>query len=195
MTRSSTRGRCSPPLCLSPHINADLLQEVPAAPRPRYGRTSPSIPVPMSHNRPHRSPTAGIVAVDISPPLTSVPISPRENILLVTHGLTGGSHEPYVRAVLARATPGAGEGGLGARAVVLNFRGCNGSPVVTPRLYHVRLPSRLPCWARASTYWESSSLRRRQGRRTMSGTSCSGYAIRSRSAAFSGSVRALLSDV
>lgn len=88
-----------------------------------------------------------MVAVDISPPLSSVTISPRENVLLVAHGLTGGSHEPYVRAVLARATPGADAGGLGARAVVLNFRGCNGSPVVTPRLYHVRLPSRLPCWA------------------------------------------------
>ncbi|KAL1939435.1 hypothetical protein VTO73DRAFT_9991 [Trametes versicolor] len=81
-------------------------------------------------------PDKGIIAVDISPPLSSVPISPRENVLLVAHGLTGGSHEPYVRAVLARATPGAGAGGLGTRAVVLNFRGCNGSPVVTPRLYH-----------------------------------------------------------
>lgn len=92
----------------------------------------------MNYTRPYPPPLTGIIAVDISPPLSSVPISPRENVLLVAHGLTGGSHEPYVRAVLARATPGAGAGGLGTRAVVLNFRGCNGSPVVTPRLYHVR---------------------------------------------------------
>lgn len=77
---------------------------------------------------------AGIVAVDITPPLSSQPVSQGENILFVAHGLTGGSHESYVRAVLARVT----SGGLGFRAVVLNFRGCNGSPVVTPRLYHVR---------------------------------------------------------
>ena len=58
-------------------------------------------------------------------------------MLVVAHGLTGGSHEAYVRAVLANVTPNTDAGGLGFRAVVLNFRGCNGSPVVTPRLYHV----------------------------------------------------------
>ncbi|CAK5269360.1 unnamed protein product [Mycena citricolor] len=38
-------------------------------------------------------------------------------IIIVQHGLTGGSHEPYVRAVLAPALR------LGFRAVVVNFRG------------------------------------------------------------------------
>ncbi|RPD70517.1 AB-hydrolase YheT [Lentinus tigrinus ALCF2SS1-7] len=81
-------------------------------------------------------PDKGIVAVDITPPLSSHPVSQGENVLFVAHGLTGGSHESYVRAVLSRVTPDKSAGGLGFRAVVLNFRGCNGSPVVTPRLYH-----------------------------------------------------------
>ncbi|KAI0325714.1 AB-hydrolase YheT [Cubamyces sp. BRFM 1775] len=81
-------------------------------------------------------PDKGIVAVDVAPPLASHPISGSEDVLLVAHGLTGGSHEAYVRAVLARVTRNRDAGGLGLRAVVLNFRGCNGSPLVTPRLYH-----------------------------------------------------------
>ncbi|TBU46211.1 AB-hydrolase YheT [Dichomitus squalens] len=81
-------------------------------------------------------PDKGVVAIDVTPPLSSHPIQNAENVLLVTHGLTGGSHEAYVRAVLAKVTPSRQSGGLGFRAVVLNFRGCNGSPVVTPRLYH-----------------------------------------------------------
>ncbi|KAI0767241.1 AB-hydrolase YheT [Fomes fomentarius] len=81
-------------------------------------------------------PDKGILAIDVTPPLESNPISAGENVLLVAHGLTGGSHEAYVRAVLSRVTLSKTSGGLGFRAVVLNFRGCNGSPVVTPRLYH-----------------------------------------------------------
>ncbi|OSC96495.1 AB-hydrolase YheT [Trametes coccinea BRFM310] len=81
-------------------------------------------------------PDHGIVAVDISPPLATRPLSAGEDLLFVAHGLTGGSHEAYVRAVLARVIPSKNAGGLGFRAVVLNFRGCNGGPVVTPRLYH-----------------------------------------------------------
>ncbi|KAI0643881.1 AB-hydrolase YheT [Trametes meyenii] len=78
----------------------------------------------------------GIIAVDVSPPPTSVPITEGENILLVAHGLTGGSHEAYVRAVLSRVTFRTDARGRGFRAIVMNYRGCNGSPVVTPRLYH-----------------------------------------------------------
>ena len=75
--------------------------------------------------------------MDITPPLSTNPVVECENVLLVAHGLTGGSHESYVRSVLSRVTRVPSSGGLGMRAVVLNFRGCNGSPVVTPRLYHV----------------------------------------------------------
>ncbi|KAH9937799.1 AB-hydrolase YheT [Epithele typhae] len=84
-------------------------------------------------------PDGGILGLDITPPLSVQPISESENVLLVAHGLTGGSHESYVRAVLARiAQPALGDAPPSRRfrAVVLNFRGCNGSPVVTPRLYH-----------------------------------------------------------
>jgi predicted alpha/beta-fold hydrolase len=62
-------------------------------------------------------------------------------IIVVQHGLTGGtrnveysvlfiqsvmlgSHEPYVRAVLAPACAPVEKGGLRYRAVVVNFRGC-----------------------------------------------------------------------
>ncbi|EAU88560.2 hypothetical protein CC1G_04266 [Coprinopsis cinerea okayama7 len=44
-------------------------------------------------------------------------------VIVVQHGLTGGSYEPYVRAVLSRACKPVSEGGLGYRAVVINFRG------------------------------------------------------------------------
>lgn len=36
-----------------------------------------------------------------------------------------GSYEAYVRAVLCRACAPVAEGGLGYRAVVVNFRGCS----------------------------------------------------------------------
>ncbi|KAI1792371.1 AB-hydrolase YheT [Ganoderma leucocontextum] len=81
-------------------------------------------------------PDGGVVAVDITPSFTTDAVQDSENVLIVAHGLTGGSHEAYVRAVLAKVTLDRQSGGLGFRAVVLNFRGCNGSPVVTPRLYH-----------------------------------------------------------
>lgn len=56
-------------------------------------------------------------------------------ILVVLHGLTGGSHESYVRAILAPACASLSEGGLGYRGVVLNFRGCAGVPLTSPQLY------------------------------------------------------------
>ncbi|KAJ7170738.1 Alpha/Beta hydrolase protein [Mycena crocata] len=56
-------------------------------------------------------------------------------IIVVQHGLTGGSHEPYVRAILAPACTPAENGGLGYRAVVVNFRGCSGVPITSPKFY------------------------------------------------------------
>lgn len=44
-----------------------------------------------------------------------------------------GSHESYVRAILAPATTPKSEGGLGFRAVVVNFRGCKDAPATTYR--------------------------------------------------------------
>ncbi|KDR70330.1 hypothetical protein GALMADRAFT_76125 [Galerina marginata CBS 339.88] len=56
-------------------------------------------------------------------------------IVIIQHGLTGGSYEAYVRAVLSRACAPITDGGLGYRAAVINFRGCAGVPVTSPRLY------------------------------------------------------------
>ncbi|KAF9480144.1 AB-hydrolase YheT [Pholiota conissans] len=56
-------------------------------------------------------------------------------IVVVQHGLTGGSYEAYVRAILSRACAPPEKGGLGYRAVVINFRGCAGVPVTSPLLY------------------------------------------------------------
>ncbi|KAJ6609264.1 Alpha/Beta hydrolase protein [Mycena sp. CBHHK59/15] len=56
-------------------------------------------------------------------------------IIVVQHGLTGGSHEPYVRAILAPACAPVKKGGLGYRAVVVNFRGCSGVPITSPKFY------------------------------------------------------------
>ncbi|KAJ7678864.1 Alpha/Beta hydrolase protein [Mycena polygramma] len=56
-------------------------------------------------------------------------------IIVVQHGLTGGSHEPYVRAILAPACAPVEKGGLGFRAVVINFRGCSGVPITSQKFY------------------------------------------------------------
>lgn len=52
------------------------------------------------------------------------------NVCLLTRIL--GSHESYVRAVLAPAVAPKSEGGLGFRDVVVNFRGCKGIPITSP---------------------------------------------------------------
>ncbi|TRM61226.1 hypothetical protein BD626DRAFT_631772 [Schizophyllum amplum] len=56
-------------------------------------------------------------------------------IIVVKHGLTGGSYEAYVRSILNLAVKPKAEGGLGYRAVVCNFRGCAGTPVTSQQLY------------------------------------------------------------
>ncbi|KAJ7109353.1 AB-hydrolase YheT [Mycena epipterygia] len=56
-------------------------------------------------------------------------------IIVVLHGLTGGSYESYVRSILAQACMDIEHGGLSYRAVVVNFRGCAGVPVTSPQLY------------------------------------------------------------
>ncbi|KAG2442339.1 hypothetical protein HXX76_002425 [Chlamydomonas incerta] len=54
-------------------------------------------------------------------------------ILLVCHGINGGSHEGYAKWVCAAAVA------RGWRAVVLNYRGCNGLPFTAPRGYAATL--------------------------------------------------------
>ena len=82
-------------------------------------------------------PIEGLLALDVNPPLNTHPVRDNEVVVVVAHGLTGGSHESYVRAALSTLTLPINECGLGLRAVVINSRGCNNSPVITPKLYHV----------------------------------------------------------
>lgn len=58
-------------------------------------------------------------AVDITPPHhESLP--PNTPTVVVAHGLTGGSHESYVRNVLEWVVRPKEQGGLGGRGVVAN---------------------------------------------------------------------------
>ncbi|KAF5315695.1 hypothetical protein D9611_004676 [Ephemerocybe angulata] len=76
----------------------------------------------------------GTLGLDFAP-VDQASLKEDTPIVIVQHGLTGGSYEPYVRAVLSHACASVAEGGLGYRAVVINFRGCAGIPITSPRLY------------------------------------------------------------
>ncbi|KAF5311736.1 hypothetical protein D9758_018943 [Tetrapyrgos nigripes] len=76
----------------------------------------------------------GTLGLDFTPPdLDTLPED--TPIIVVNHGLTGGSHEAYIRAVLAPACTPRSQGGLGYRAVVVNFRGCACVPITSQHLY------------------------------------------------------------
>lgn len=74
-----------------------------------------------------RLPDGGTLGLDVCPPSTTKEareLAKDTPIVIVQHGLTGGSHEPYVRSILAAACAPKKKGGLGFRAIVINFRGC-----------------------------------------------------------------------
>ncbi|KAI0054048.1 AB-hydrolase YheT [Auriscalpium vulgare] len=77
----------------------------------------------------------GTLGLDFTPPTSERELPDDTPVIVVLHGLSGGSHESYVRAVLAPAISPVEEGGLGYRAVVVNFRGCAGVPLTSSRLY------------------------------------------------------------
>ncbi|CAO3637922.1 unnamed protein product [Cunninghamella blakesleeana] len=52
-------------------------------------------------------------------------------ILVVLHGLTGGSHESYIHGLLEKLV----QAPYNLRGVVMNARGCGNSEVTTPRLF------------------------------------------------------------
>ncbi|BGP23024.1 hypothetical protein JCM10295v2_001917 [Rhodotorula toruloides] len=83
-----------------------------------------------------RVPDGGTIAVDIAPALVEGEDMDDRPILVVSHGLTGGSHESYVRNILAVVTRPKEQGGLGWRAAVVNSRGCANSPVTSRQLYN-----------------------------------------------------------
>ncbi|RKP13055.1 Alpha/Beta hydrolase protein [Piptocephalis cylindrospora] len=77
----------------------------------------------------------GTISLDWTPTLPSSPsntLAPDAPCLVVLHGLTGGSHEAYVRSLLEALTIHRS----GYRAVVVNFRGCANTPVTSPQLYN-----------------------------------------------------------
>ncbi|KAG8887098.1 hypothetical protein FRB98_000568 [Tulasnella sp. 332] len=78
----------------------------------------------------------GTIGLDFTP---VTPVRDQDEtapVIVVLHGLTGGSQEPYVRSILATACLPKADGGLGARAVVVNFRGCAGVPLTSPQFYN-----------------------------------------------------------
>ncbi|KAK7014882.1 AB hydrolase-1 domain-containing protein [Favolaschia claudopus] len=76
----------------------------------------------------------GTIGLDFAPADHSK-VPPDAPIIVILHGLTGGSYESYVRSIVVPATKPVEEGGLGYRAVVVNYRGCAGVPVTSPQLY------------------------------------------------------------
>ncbi|KAL5490359.1 hypothetical protein ACEPAI_5192 [Sanghuangporus weigelae] len=77
----------------------------------------------------------GTLGLDSTPPIHERSLPADAPVIVVMHGLTGGSHESYVRAVLAQAVKPKEEGGLGYRGIVVNFRGCAGVPMTSGQLY------------------------------------------------------------
>ncbi|KNZ51442.1 hypothetical protein VP01_3953g3 [Puccinia sorghi] len=73
----------------------------------------------------------GQIALDFTPPNRFTSKNDPTPVLVVLHGLTGGSHESYVRSVLSPLTKD-----YGWRAVTTNFRGCAGSELTSQKLYN-----------------------------------------------------------
>ncbi|KAF7721357.1 hypothetical protein EC973_004838 [Apophysomyces ossiformis] len=71
-------------------------------------------------------PDGGQLALDWTPGEKDTPT------LVLLHGLTGGSHESYIRSVLEMII----QPPFGYRGVVINNRGCANSDITTPQLYN-----------------------------------------------------------
>ncbi|KAG8874483.1 hypothetical protein FRB98_008394 [Tulasnella sp. 332] len=67
--------------------------------------------------------------------INSSELDPKTPTIVIAHGLTGGSYESYIRCILSTACKPKREGGLGYRAVVVNFRGCSGVKLKTYQIY------------------------------------------------------------
>ncbi|QRW07497.1 alpha/beta hydrolase family protein [Ceratobasidium sp. AG-Ba] len=80
-------------------------------------------------------PDGGTLGLDFTPRKEDRVLPPETPILVVLHGLSGGSHESYVRSILSQVCAPTSTGGLGYRAVVVNFRGCAGVPLTSPQFY------------------------------------------------------------
>ncbi|KAF9506562.1 hypothetical protein BS47DRAFT_1352637 [Hydnum rufescens UP504] len=81
-----------------------------------------------------RVPDGGTLGLDWTEPGDDT-LSPDTPIVVVLHGLTGGSYEAYVRSILSRACASKSQGGLGYRGVVMNSRGCAGVKLTSPQMF------------------------------------------------------------
>ncbi|WVO16146.1 hypothetical protein L204_103816 [Cryptococcus depauperatus] len=86
------------------------------------------------HRQLLRLPDGGTIGIDIYPPL-AIQLADEAPVIVINHGLTGGSHESYVRNLVVWLTKSVADGGLGGRAAVVNFRGCANTPITSPHLY------------------------------------------------------------
>ncbi|WWC70080.1 uncharacterized protein I206_104026 [Kwoniella pini CBS 10737] len=86
------------------------------------------------HRQLLRVPDGGTIGLDIYPSLSTI-LPSDAPVILINHGLTGGSHESYVRNMVVWLTKPVSEGGFGGRAGVVNFRGCASTPLTSPHLY------------------------------------------------------------
>ncbi|KAK0551964.1 hypothetical protein OC845_001937 [Tilletia horrida] len=95
------------------------------------------------------TPDGGLISLDITA-FEPEDESSTNPTLIVTHGLTGGSSESYVRSVLNPLCAPKNQGGKGYRAVVVNSRGCAHTPVTSPQLYSAAKTADVRCallWA------------------------------------------------
>ncbi|KAJ2004364.1 hypothetical protein GGI02_002656 [Coemansia sp. RSA 2322] len=79
---------------------------------------------------------SGTIGLDWSPPFAQMPEDDRP-IVLLSHGLSGGSQETYVQSTAKHLTSAP----YSFRVVVVNFRGCAGVKLTTPVLYNGGLTS------------------------------------------------------
>ncbi|KAF8504044.1 Alpha/Beta hydrolase protein [Hysterangium stoloniferum] len=80
-------------------------------------------------------PDGGTIGLDFTGPTTQENIDPGTTIVVVMHGLTGGSYESYVRSILSVICAARERGGPGYRGVVVTFRGCAGVELTTAQMY------------------------------------------------------------
>ncbi|TFY70490.1 hypothetical protein EVG20_g2522 [Dentipellis fragilis] len=100
-----------------------------------------------------RSSDGGTLAIDVVPS-ASKSLGAAKPVLLVTHGLTGGSHEAYVRAAIKHLTSLRFDCDGAFTIVVLNSRGCNQTPVTSPKLSHAGVTDDI----RHAILWISASF-------------------------------------
>ncbi|KAE8221665.1 hypothetical protein CF319_g5011 [Tilletia indica] len=131
----------------SPFLRSGHLQTLYAA----VCDTTSTDKVPF-HRKVIITPDGGLIALDITA-FAGVGCHDQDDTptLIVTHGLTGGSSESYVRNVLHALCSPKAEGGKGYRAVVVNSRGCAHTPVTgSPQLYSASKTADVRCallWA------------------------------------------------